>query len=109
MQGNSLICFDIMEYNLKISHKDIPRKILVPFLNQSTSLKGLFALIIMENSNLIEKFFFSLLVSPIFIIGVIMIIKTNVSSIWIRCLMTVNVGCKFRDKDFNSQHAGQVG
>ena len=97
-----------MEYNLKISHKDIPRKILVPFLNQSTSLKGLFALIIMENSNLIEKFFIPLLVSPIFI-GVIMIIKTNVSSIWIRCLMTVNVGWEFRDKDFNLQHAGQVG
>ena len=97
-----------MEYNLKISHKDIPRKILVPFLNQSTSLKSLFASIIMENYNLIEKFFFPLLVSPIFI-GVIMIIKTNVSSIWIHCLMTVNVGCEFRDKDFNSQHAGQVG
>ena len=45
----------------------------------------------MENSNLIEKFLFPLLVSPIFI-GVIMIIKTNVSSMWIRCLITINVG-----------------
>ena len=39
----------------------------------------------MENSNLIEKFLFPLLVSPIFI-GVIMLIKANVSSMWIRCL-----------------------
>ena len=51
-------------------------------------------IVLMENSNLIEKFLFSLLVSPIFI-GVIMIIKTNVSLMWIRCLITINVGCEF--------------
>ena len=51
----------------------------------------------MENSNLIEKFLFPLLVTPIFI-GVIMIIKTNVSSMWIRCLITINVGCEFCDR-----------
>ena len=41
----------------------------------------------MENYNLIEKFLFPLLVSTIFI-GVIMIIKIKISSMWIRCLIT---------------------
>ena len=27
-----------------------------------------------------------------------MIIKTNVSSMWIRCLKTINVGCEFCDR-----------
>ena len=56
----------------------------------------------MENSNLIKKFLFPLLVSTIFI-GVI---KTNVSSMWICCLITINVGCEFSDRgSFNVQFA----